>query len=115
MYRLSGEEINILFGKNLKRIRNQRNISQLSLATKADLTHNFINDIENGRKWVSPDTLAKLSNALEIEPYHFFAPTSTSLDMNAQFMTTYLNDMEDSFLKMVNELRGRYLPDDSVR
>jgi transcriptional regulator with XRE-family HTH domain len=114
MYRcVSGEEINALFGRNLKRIRSQKNISQLALATKAELTHNFINDIENGRKWISPDTLAKLSNALEIEPYQFFTPASTPFNIDAEFVTTYLDDMEDSFIKMVNELRGRYLPDDN--
>jgi transcriptional regulator with XRE-family HTH domain len=80
----------------------------------ADLTHNFINDIENGRKWVSPDTLAKLSNALKIEPYQFFTPVSTPLNMDAEFMTNYLDDMEDSFLKMVRELRVRYLPDEDT-
>lgn len=80
----------------------------------ADLTHNFINDIENGRKWVSPDTLAKLSNALKIEPYQFFNPNSTPLGIDPTFITTYLDNMEDSFIKMVNELRGSYLPDENT-
>ncbi|MDR0760231.1 MAG: helix-turn-helix domain-containing protein [Treponema sp.] len=113
MYR-SGNDINILFGKNLKRIRTQRNISQLTLANMADLTHNFINEIENGRKWISPETLAKLSNALEIEPYQFFTPSSTSLGIKAEFMTSYLDDIQDSFNKMVQELRVRYLPDENM-
>jgi transcriptional regulator with XRE-family HTH domain len=78
----------------------------------ADLTHNFINDIENGRKWISPETMAKLSNALKIEPYQFFKPQSAPPGIDTEFMTSYLDDMEDSFIKMVNELRGRYLPDD---
>ncbi|MDR2245125.1 MAG: helix-turn-helix domain-containing protein [Treponema sp.] len=104
----------MLFGKNLKRIRSQKNISQLTLATMANLTHNFINDIENGRKWISPETLAKLSNALEIEPYQFFTPLATSLGREAEFMTTYLDGMQDSFNKMVQELRVRYLPDEPL-
>jgi transcriptional regulator with XRE-family HTH domain len=114
MYHVSGEDIHRLFGKNLKRIRAQKNISQLTLATKAELTHNFINDIENGRKWVSPDTLAKLSNALETEPYQFFTPASSPPNIDAELVTTYLDNMEDSFLKMVNELRGRYLTDENT-
>jgi transcriptional regulator with XRE-family HTH domain len=114
MYCLTGDDINLLFGKNLKRIRTQKNVSQLTLANMADLTHNFINDIENGRKWISPDTLAKLSNALEIEPYQFFSPTLAPLGIDTEFITTYLDDMEDSFIKMVNELRGHYLPDENA-
>jgi transcriptional regulator with XRE-family HTH domain len=112
MYYL-GSDINILFGKNLKRIRTQKNISQLTLANMAELAHTFINDIENGRKWISSETLARLSNALEIEPYQFFTPASASLGIDAKFMTTYLDDMEDSFNKMVQELRVRYLPDEN--
>jgi transcriptional regulator with XRE-family HTH domain len=111
---LKGSDINILFGKNLRRIRTQKNISQLMLASIADLTHNFINDIENGRKWISPGTLAKLANALKTEPYQFFTPVSAPLNLDAEFMTTYLDDMEDSFVKMVRELRGRYLPDENT-
>jgi transcriptional regulator with XRE-family HTH domain len=80
----------------------------------ADLAHNFINDIENGRKWVSPDTLAKLANALKIEPYQFFIPVSAPLNLDTEIMTTYLDDVEDSFIKMVRELRVRYLPDENT-
>jgi transcriptional regulator with XRE-family HTH domain len=38
------------------------------LAAEADLTHNFINDIENGKKWVSAETIGKLAIALKVEP-----------------------------------------------
>jgi transcriptional regulator with XRE-family HTH domain len=80
-----------------------------------DLTHNFINDIENGRKWISSETLARLSTALEVAPYQFFAPISASVGVEAEVMTTYLDNMEDSFIKMVRELRVRYLPDEDTK
>jgi transcriptional regulator with XRE-family HTH domain len=114
MRSLTGNDINLLFGKNLKRIRLEKNVSQLNLANMADLAHTFINDIENGRKWISPDTLAKLSNALEIEPYQFFNPKATPLGIDTESVTSYLDEMEGSFIKMVNELRGRYIPDDYI-
>jgi transcriptional regulator with XRE-family HTH domain len=103
-----------MFGKNLKRIRTQKDISQLTLAGMADLAHTFINDIENGRKWISPETLAKLANALETEPYQFFSPMPAPLSIDAEFVTIYLDNMEDSFNKMVQELRVRYLPDENT-
>jgi transcriptional regulator with XRE-family HTH domain len=65
-------EIQEIFSANIRRLRKTADITQLVLAKKAGLTYNFINDIENGKKWVSPETLSKLSKALEVEPYHFF-------------------------------------------
>ena len=39
---------------------------------KCDFKIEEICDIENGKKWVSPGTLAKLCEVLEIEPYKLF-------------------------------------------
>jgi len=94
-----------LISSNTKRLRSLQNISQLSLALKTGLTHNFINDIENCKKGVSPTTLAKLSVALSAEPYQFFLPEG----MPNNEVTIYVKDINDSFQKIVNELAQQYL------
>jgi len=63
-----------LFLRNLKRFRGVLQKSQLDLAADTGLAPNFINDIENGKKFVSDDTIAKLATALKVEPYQFFLP-----------------------------------------
>ena len=105
-------EINIrgLFSRNLKRLRNIANYSQLTLANEAGLTHNFINDIENGKKWVSAETIAKLATALRAEPYQFFISDSKWNEQGAEIFSLYLDDFSDSFSKIVSEYRSRYLP-----
>ena len=85
------------------------NISQMNLAVDAGLTHNFINDIENGKKWVSAETIAKLAVALKAEPYQFFISESKWNDQGAEIFSLYLDDFTDSFDKMVKEYRGRFL------
>ena len=107
-------DIQTLFSKNLKRLRSAANISQLSLASLAGLTHNFINDIENGKKWVSAKTIGKLAVALRAEPYQFFISESFWNDQGAEIFSTYLNDFAQSFEKMVAEYRKRYFPNGSV-
>jgi transcriptional regulator with XRE-family HTH domain len=102
--------IRSLFSKNLKRLRAAANISQLTLATEAGLTHNFINDIENGKKWVSAETIAKLAAALKAEPYQFFLSESKWNNQGAEIFSLYLDDFSDTFQKMVGEYRQRYLP-----
>ncbi|MDR0487089.1 MAG: helix-turn-helix transcriptional regulator, partial [Treponema sp.] len=71
-------DIHRLISSNIKRLRSLQNISQLRLALNSGLTHNFINDIENCKKGVSTKTLAKLSTALNAEPYQFFLPEGSS-------------------------------------
>jgi len=57
-----GRKISIrnLFSKNLKRLRNGANLSQLDLAAITGLSHNYINDLEHEKKWPSDKTISKL-------------------------------------------------------
>jgi transcriptional regulator with XRE-family HTH domain len=103
--------VRLLVSKNLRRLRSLQNISQLSLAMNTGLTHNFINDIENCKKGISANTLAKLSVALKAEPHQFFLPE----DLSNNKMRTYINDFNDSLLKVVTELTARYLEDKSEK
>lgn len=108
-----GISIRSLFSKNLKRLRTVANMSQLALAENAGLTHNFINDIENGKKWVSAETIGKLAFALKAEPYQFFISEAKWNDQGAEIFSLYLDDFTDSIAKMVKDYRYRYLAEDS--
>jgi len=104
---INGVNIRILFAKNMKRLRNIAKLSQINLASKANLTHNFINDIENGKKWVSPETISKLAIALGAEPYQFFLSDAYIRDQGAELFALYLNDFEESLEKIIKEHRSR--------
>jgi len=103
--KINEQYIHKLISSNIKRLRSLQNISQLNLALTAGLTHNFINDIENCKKGVSAKTLAKLSIALNVEPYQFFLPDG----MSNNDMMIYVRDFNDSLQKVVNELTQQYL------
>jgi transcriptional regulator with XRE-family HTH domain len=105
----SGVRIKDLLGKNLRRLRAMANLSQLSLAGQTGLTHNFINDIENGRKWVSAETIARLAAALKVEAHQFFLPVSMWDGREADAFSLYLEDFSDSLQKMVHDYRQRYI------
>jgi transcriptional regulator with XRE-family HTH domain len=51
--------------------------SQEKLAEKMDISTNYLSDIETGRGWVSPFSLIRLANALEIEVFELFKPKET--------------------------------------
>ena len=109
---IKGINVRALFSRNLKRLRNIANKSQMNLAEDSGLTHNFINDIENGKKWVSAETIAKLAVALNAEPFQFFISDFKGNDPGAEIFSLYLDDFSDSFIKMVKEYRSRYLSED---
>lgn len=68
------KELRTVFAGNIKKFRNRRGWNQLLLAEKLDISSNFLSEIENGKGWVSPLTLVKLANALEIEVFELFMP-----------------------------------------
>jgi transcriptional regulator with XRE-family HTH domain len=109
--KFTGDAVRQTFSRNLKRIRSMQNISQLNLANETGLTHNFIADIENCKKWVSPMTIEKLAAALKVEPYQFFLSEMHTGNMPDTFFTVYLDEFSDSLQKMVHELKNRYLQD----
>jgi len=67
-------EIRAILGSNIKRFRMLNRLSQEELAEQVDISTTFLGGIEIGKKWISPNTLAKLSDALKIESYELFKP-----------------------------------------
>ncbi len=108
---MDGKDIQRLFGSNLKRLRTRYGLSQLRLATEIGMTHNFINDIENGKKWVSSQTIAKLAQRLHVKPSDFFMSDISVDQREAEFITTYIDDISQSVLKAVTETKSRYIQD----
>ena len=94
-----------LIGGNLRRFRSQQGISQIELANKTDLTHNFINDVENFKKGISTKTLAALSSALNVNPYQLYLPDDTPNNERA----VYVNDLKNSFQNAINKVADQYL------
>ena len=66
-----------LFSQNIKRYRKMKGWSQEKLAEKMEISTNYLSDIETGRGWVSPFSLVKLANALEIDVFELFKPHET--------------------------------------
>ena len=110
---IKGINIRSLFSRNLRRLRGIANMSQQALAENAGLAHNFVNDIENGRKWVSAETMGKLAFALKAEPYQFFISESKWNEQGAEIFSVYLDEFSDSIAKVVKDYRSRYLAENT--
>ena len=106
---IDGINIQTLFSRNLKRLRTDAKMSQIGLAVEAEIAHNFINDIENGKKWISAETLGRLSKVLKAEPYEFFISDSKWNTPASEMFSIYLDDVEKTQARILAEYRSRFL------
>ena len=62
----------ILFGKRLRKLREQKGLSQESLALIAGLDRTYVSGCERGRRNIVLENICKLADALGISPELFF-------------------------------------------
>lgn len=67
-----------IFGKALRRLRQERELTQERLAAEAGLTLNFVNSLEHGYKSPGLTTILKLAHALEVSPGDLLADFTPS-------------------------------------
>jgi transcriptional regulator with XRE-family HTH domain len=90
----------ILLAKNIKFFRQQRGFSQMELAEALGISTTFLSTIEVGKKWVSPDTLEKLSAALKVETFELFLPGQTGTgDAASDEAVKYLDSIDKRLVK----------------
>jgi transcriptional regulator with XRE-family HTH domain len=104
-------DVRRLFAQNLKRLRDLQRISQLQISVLTGLTHNFINDIENCKKWISADTLARLATALQVQPFQFFLSEYLAGQSQEDPSSIYREDFDDMFQKIASDWKSTYLPE----
>ena len=92
-----------VLSRNIKRFRNRLGLSQLHLALELGISTTFLSDIETGKKWVSAKTLTQIAKALKIEIYELFKPEQTIRDDVSAAVAKYLDDVDDTFIKSIEE------------
>jgi transcriptional regulator with XRE-family HTH domain len=60
--------VEVSFGKVLRNLREEKNLSQEQLALLSELDRTYISLLERGKRRPTINTLIALSEALEIEP-----------------------------------------------
>jgi len=93
------------FGANIKHYRGLLKWSQAELAEKVDISINFLSDIETGKKWASPTTMVKFSDAFHIEVYELFKPEKIMPDKANSIIQKYTGDI----FTAISQIRDTYL------
>lgn len=64
--------INVMFGRRIRELRLQENISQEELGFRCQLSKNYISDVERGTRNVSLKVIEKLAFGLKVPTYYLF-------------------------------------------
>ncbi|MBR6201249.1 MAG: helix-turn-helix transcriptional regulator [Spirochaetales bacterium] len=82
-----------IFVTNLKRIRNEKHISQMELAEMCDKSQALIGVIEAKRSLPSFETIEAIAAALQVSVYELFLPTDENdvTDENIQAIVQRLD------------------------
>jgi transcriptional regulator with XRE-family HTH domain len=69
-----------LFIRNLRYYRTQRGYNQFQFSIMIDLSPNYLNAVENGKNFPSPEVIQRMVTVLDILPYQLFLehPVDTS-------------------------------------
>ncbi len=60
-------DIKTSFGRCLRRLREERGISQEALANEAGLDRTYVSSVERGRRNISLENIERLANALKVD------------------------------------------------
>jgi transcriptional regulator with XRE-family HTH domain len=102
-------DLRYILSKNIKRYRNFRQFSQAELAEKLNISIPFLSDIENGKKWVSPHTLAKLADVFNIDAYELLKPEKALPDNSVNIIEKYTADIHSLLGQTLYTLRDNYI------
>jgi len=107
---MTEQELRGILSSNIKRHRQSRNLSQADLAEGLDISVNFLCNIENGNRWISPQTLIKFANALNIEPYELLKPAEAMPNDIPVILNKCLDEAIVAVTQTLNQVRGYYIP-----
>jgi transcriptional regulator with XRE-family HTH domain len=92
---VDANDINMIIGKNLRRIRKTRGWTQEFLAVKIGVTTILINQIENAKKGMGKDVMARVCNILQVHPWEFYLADDTPI----------MRDDERKFVEVMRKAR----------
>jgi transcriptional regulator with XRE-family HTH domain len=94
-----------LFIENLRFFRKKKRISQLKFSEMINLSPNYLNAVENGKNFPSPEVIQQIADTLEVLPYQLFLehPVETA-QSHITMLVPELMKMKQQFVKDIGEL-----------
>lgn len=95
------ETITDCFAQNLRQIRKHKGLTQEGLAQACGLSIVFLQNLEAGRRWVSPATITALAKALNVSETAFFRSCK---DASRSAVKENLNHLPDDIRRALHDV-----------
>ncbi|MBR3602963.1 MAG: helix-turn-helix transcriptional regulator [Lachnospiraceae bacterium] len=103
-----------MVGKRIREIREYQHLTREQLAEQADISVQFLADIEVGRKSMSINTLFKISNALHVSnDYLILGPIDSSIKNKTLY--ALLDSLSDKELEIAEKIITLYIQGISLK
>jgi transcriptional regulator with XRE-family HTH domain len=98
-----------IFIENLRFWRKKRGISQLKLSEMVNISPSYLNAVENGKNFPSPEVIQNISDNLEILPYQLFLEYQAETALPpANTIILELMGIEQRLVNEINDLIKKY-------
>lgn len=95
---MTNEEVLKYVSYAIRTIRKQKNISQMELCLRANMSQGFLTNIETGKKEPSAMTLIRIAEALEVSPREFFPESTKESEINVK------NEIKSEIMELLARL-----------
>ncbi|MDR0601447.1 MAG: helix-turn-helix domain-containing protein [Treponema sp.] len=100
------------FIKNLRFFRKKKGISQVKFSELINISPNYLNAVENGKNFPSPELIQGISNALDILPFQLFLEQPMELSPGAKaensLIIQELIRIKQKFIFEIDDLIQKY-------
>jgi transcriptional regulator with XRE-family HTH domain len=94
-----------LFIKNLRYFRTKRGLSQLQFSELVNISPNYLNAVERGKNFPSPEIIQNMIDKLEIVPFQLFSEQPEAVYAEQSIETsTIIRELDKLRQKMMNTL-----------
>jgi transcriptional regulator with XRE-family HTH domain len=96
-----------IFIENLRFWRKKRKISQLKLSEMVNISPNYLNAVENGKNFPSPEVIQNISTVLEVLPYQLFLEYPAE-ETPVNTAVSDLLAVKERLIKEINDMLKKY-------
>jgi transcriptional regulator with XRE-family HTH domain len=105
---MTENEFRTIVRTNIRRYRDYRKWTQAEFAEKLNISVNFLSDVENGKRWISPASMVKFASVLHIEPYELFKPAEKQPPTVSTLLNKYNDEVIFAVSKSIKQVHNYY-------
>lgn len=95
--------VQLLVSQNIKAHRQRRELTQSELSRATGLSQSFLVQLEKGNRFPSPESIEKICQALDVQPFELFLEKSTPSAAGAAHAATPVDHQRYSFAERLQQ------------